>query len=63
MAGQRTKDYTLTVPLEHQHEELIRLEAEKEGRAVAGWARWVLLQELQRRGLVDEDFDAVKGPT
>ena len=54
-----TKDEWLTVPVEPRHKPLIATAADREGRAVAAYVRYLILTDLRRQGLVDIDFNPI----
>jgi len=57
--GAQTKDVWLTVPIEPRHNDLVKTAAKRESRSVSGWIRNLILQELKRLGLVDEEFNPI----
>jgi len=58
--GAQTKDVWLTVPIEPRHDPLVRAAAARESRSVSGWIRHLILQDLQRKELVDAEFNPVE---
>jgi hypothetical protein len=55
-APAQTKDVMLTIPIERRHDSLTKVAAARDGRSVSGWVRYLILQELQKQALVDENF-------
>jgi hypothetical protein len=58
-SDRETKDVWLTVPIEPRHESLVKTAADRQGRAVAAYVRYLILTDMQRQGLVDIDFNPI----
>jgi hypothetical protein len=54
-AQRRTKDLVLTIPVEEDLGPVLKVAAQRDGRSVAGYIRWVVVQDLQSKGLIDEE--------
>jgi len=58
-----TKELMLSVPLEPSYDGVIKTRARQEARSVSGYIRWLILEDLKAKGLLNEDLEPVTEDT
>jgi len=54
-----TQEWALTIPLGKKYQPAVLAAAAQELQKMAGYGRQLVLRDLQRRGLLDENFEPV----
>jgi hypothetical protein len=60
MADKETMDTLLSIPMYPKYDEPVKLAAQGEGRTVAAYVRMLILNDLERVGLVDGFKEPIK---
>jgi predicted DNA-binding protein len=54
-----TMDTLLSIPMYPKYDQPLKVAAQRDGRTVAAYVRWVILQDLEVKGLVDVNKEPI----